>query len=328
MGLTREQLVFRKKGIGGSDVAAILGLSDYRDVIDIYKDKTSEEVVEREETEKMHWGNVLEAPIAEEYAKQTGNKIYTFKELFKMVSGRDPGPVDLAFKHPEHEFLMGNVDRFYETPDGRRGILEIKTTSKHYMSGWKYDLPLEYYCQVQHYMYITKALGVIQLDEAHVAILASGQEFTIIPVEYDQKYIDGAVAELTKFWNHHVQKKTPPEPTDGDQVEKLYTAMQDKEIEATGEVMALINNLAETNQKMSELKKHKENLESGIKVIMKDAELLTFQNDLVATWKTVNQSKLDQKALEADYPDLITDYKKPSSYRKFLCKVKAEDNNE
>ena len=309
--LTKEQLKARQKGIGGSDVAAILGLSNYRDIVDVWKDKTADEVIEREENQKMRWGNILEAPVADEYANQSGNKIIAS---------------DKMLKHPEISYMLANIDRFYELPDGRRGILEIKTTSKHYMSGWKYDLPMEYYCQVQHYMWIAKALKLTQLDEAHVAILASGQEFTIIPVAYDDKFIIGATGTLHEFWTQYVKTKTPPEPTNGEQVEKLFSAFKDKEIEASKEVMLLVTNLAMSTAQRLEMEKREKELKSQIKLVMRDAELLTYDSDLILTWKEMTSNRLDQKALEKDYPDLVAEYKKESSYRKMDVKIKGEND--
>ena len=130
------------------------------------------------------------------------------------------------------------------------------------MSGWSHDLPLEYYCQVQHYMYIAHALGLIQTSEAHVAILASGQEFTIVPTALDQKYLDDAIPKLRDFWNGHVMVKIPPEALDGEQVEKLYTAMSDKEIEATDEVYGLVAELAATQGERLAAEKQEKQLKS------------------------------------------------------------------
>ena len=54
---TREQfLLDRKKGIGGSDVASILGVSPYSTALEVYHDKTKPELVLDEPTEDMQRG--------------------------------------------------------------------------------------------------------------------------------------------------------------------------------------------------------------------------------------------------------------------------------
>ena len=67
-------LEIRRHGIGGSDVAAILGLSKFRTALDVFNDKT-EKAAPQEETEAMHWGTLLEDVVAKEFAARTGLKV-------------------------------------------------------------------------------------------------------------------------------------------------------------------------------------------------------------------------------------------------------------
>ena len=60
----------RKKGIGGSDVGAILGVNKFRSVSDVYYDKIGAKMI-RKETEKskitLQIGNSLEEVVAEAF---------------------------------------------------------------------------------------------------------------------------------------------------------------------------------------------------------------------------------------------------------------------
>ena len=59
--MNREQfLLDRKKGIGGSDVASILGVSPFRTSLDVYHDKTSPELVYEEMNEDLQRGMRVE----------------------------------------------------------------------------------------------------------------------------------------------------------------------------------------------------------------------------------------------------------------------------
>ncbi len=64
--LTKEQLEERRKGIGGSDAATVLGLNPYQDPYALYLDKRGEAPPEDEDflKESRYWGSVLEAPVA------------------------------------------------------------------------------------------------------------------------------------------------------------------------------------------------------------------------------------------------------------------------
>jgi len=74
------------------------------------------------------------------------------------------------------------------------------------------------------------------------------------------------------------------------------------------------------------MEKREKELKSQIKLVMRDAELLTYDSDLILTWKEMTSNRLDQKALEKDYPDLVAEYKKESSYRKMDVKIKGEND--
>ena len=67
-----EWLKARQKGIGGSDVAAILGINPYRTPLDIYREKTTEITEDRAPSEAAYWGTQLESIVAQEFSKRTG----------------------------------------------------------------------------------------------------------------------------------------------------------------------------------------------------------------------------------------------------------------
>ncbi|WP_279000071.1 YqaJ viral recombinase family protein, partial [[Clostridium] scindens] len=80
-GLTREEwLDYRKKGIGGSDVAAIMGISPFATIRDLYNNKVGilPAILEEEES---NWvakevGHRLENLVAEIFVRKTGLKVF------------------------------------------------------------------------------------------------------------------------------------------------------------------------------------------------------------------------------------------------------------
>ena len=113
--LTNEEwLQWRKKGIGGSDAAAALGLSPYRTARDLFYDKIGVEpsVAEEDKTIMFEIGHLLEDVVAQIFAKKTGFTIF-----------RD----QMMYRHPLFPFMLADVDRFIQLPNGKRGILECKT---------------------------------------------------------------------------------------------------------------------------------------------------------------------------------------------------------
>ena len=109
--LSREDwLSYRKLGIGGSDVAAIMGISPFATIRDLYNDKLGiEPLIEEEES---NWvakevGHRLEDLVAEIFAKKTGLTVF---------------PVRKMFRHPLYPFMLADVDFFIIFPDGSYGI--------------------------------------------------------------------------------------------------------------------------------------------------------------------------------------------------------------
>ena len=98
--LSREDwLEYRKKGIGGSDVAAIMGISPFATIRDLFYNKTGVQPVIQEE-EESNWvakevGHRLEDLVAEIFSKKTGLEVF---------------PVRVMFRHPLYPFMLADVD--------------------------------------------------------------------------------------------------------------------------------------------------------------------------------------------------------------------------
>lgn len=140
--LSREDwLDYRRLGIGGSDAAAIMGLSPFSTIRDLYFDKIGVTPVIEEEEE--NWvakevGHRLEDLVAMIFAKKTGLEVF---------------PVRKMFRHPLYPFMLADVDYFIRFPDGSIGILECKTCNYNAKDKWADDgIPENYVLQVRHYL--------------------------------------------------------------------------------------------------------------------------------------------------------------------------------
>jgi predicted phage-related endonuclease len=91
-----EWLLYRRKGIGGSDVAAICGISKWKRPIHVYLDKIGD-LPESELGEPAEWGTRLESLIADKFASEHPEWAVTKK--------------DMIYSHPRYERALGNIDR-------------------------------------------------------------------------------------------------------------------------------------------------------------------------------------------------------------------------
>ena len=154
--LTEEEwLAWRKKGIGGSDVAAALHLSPYKTARDLYFDKIGVEPTVEQPDKSITFaiGHLLEDVVAQIFSKKTGFTVYRDQTMYQ---------------HPLFPFLLADVDRFLILPDGRKAILECKTAHYNMQYLWANgSVPRHYELQVRHYM------SVMNIDVAYIACLFS-----------------------------------------------------------------------------------------------------------------------------------------------------------
>lgn len=189
MNAREEWLAERRTGIGGSDAAAVLGLSPYRSRLALYLDKRGELQEEAPESDDMLWGRLLEPVVRQRYSDVTGRTV-------KMLSG-------LA-RHPRHPWMIGSLDGFVE---GERVIYEGKTARR--SDGWGEpgtdQVPEHYALQVQHY------LAVTGYEAADIAVLIAGSSFRMYRIDADRELQDMLFEAEREFWEM-VQRGEPPEP--------------------------------------------------------------------------------------------------------------------
>lgn len=164
-GLPREQwLEYRRKGIGGSDAAAVLGISPFRTGRDLYYDKLN--IVTADDAEnwvQLEVGTLLEPLVAKIFAHKTGYKIY-----------RRP----FMFRHPQYPWMLADLDYMVELSDGTSAILEIKTTNYmtiHKSMGSEYDtviIPL----LAAHNVLLTRNLLYTAITRAKRRVLLVGEK--------------------------------------------------------------------------------------------------------------------------------------------------------
>ena len=97
-----EWLAYRKKGIGGSDIASILGLNPYRSALALYSEKIDEEIQPEEENIAAELGLELEPFLARKFEKWIKKH-----ENLDVVLEREP----YILQHPQYEYMLVNLDR-------------------------------------------------------------------------------------------------------------------------------------------------------------------------------------------------------------------------
>lgn len=294
-----EWLQHRRKGIGGSDAAAVAGLSPWKSPVAVWLEKTGQ--VEPEELgEAAYWGTVLEDIVAQEFTKRTGFKVRRRNAILQ---------------HHEYPWMIANVDRMLV---GSSEGLECKTTSAYNAKEWDGDeVPAQYLIQVQHYMTVTGAKAW------WLAVLIGGQRFVHKRIERDDELIQQLIEIERDFWENHVVPCVPPEmdgsPASTELLKRMYPEGKPAAIDLPSDAGELIETLDFLNEELKALEERKAECENRLKAMLGENEAGRFGERLV-TWKNIVSNRFDSKTFAKDYPELYKKYLKTSKYRKFAVK--------
>lgn len=285
----QEWLEDRRQGIGGSDVATVLGLNKYKSPYQLWLEKTGQVNVASAQSEAAYWGNTLEEVVAEEFSKRTGKKVRRRNQVFE---------------HSEYPFLRANIDRDVV---GENAILECKTANQFLANEWDDDeIPIQYICQVQHYM------NVLNLDYVYIAVLIGGQKFVWKKMDRDQELIDMITDRLVEFWTENVEKGIEP-AIDGskatsDFLTQRYLDTEGNQTELNGKFDENIEDLVRLKSNRKILDEHITLLENDLKQALGKAEAtIGITPNNIVSWKKTQSKRIDKKKLTEKYPDIAAD---------------------
>ena len=197
-------LAGRMNGIGGSDASAVVGMNPYKTNIELFEEKTGRRIPE-DISEKPY---VIYGKRAEEYIRELFRLDYPEYQVehhdFRILQ---------SLSHP---FMQASLDGELTDQEGRRGILEIKTTnilqSMQYEK-WKDRIPHNYYIQVLHYLLVT-GYDFVVLRAHLVSEWGRDRRTTVkhyfIEREEVREDLDMLLKEEKKFWAYVESGRKPP----------------------------------------------------------------------------------------------------------------------
>lgn len=276
-----DWLETRKLGLGGSDVAGVLGESKYKSAVDVWNDKINGSSFSGNRF--THWGNRLESVIATEFDDRHKDlKVFELNRTLK--KGKS----------------LANVDRLLYDPIKKEyGVLEIKTTNSFNYKEWNEEtVPQEYYCQVMHY------LAVTGLNFAYICCLIGGNDYKEFYIERNNDECNYVLNYCEEWWKKYIETNLAP-PADGS---KAYTEYQKKkadnlndiEVELDIDTTEFDNLKAEIEEKSKKLELIKQTwIDEMIKSGAKKAK---FKNHKITT-VVQKRETLDKKKLKESIPN-------------------------
>lgn len=319
--IARDEFLNRRRaGIGGSDIAAILGLSKFKTAYDVWLDKRGE-APPQDDGEKpwLYWGAVLEDVVAKEYGLRTGSKVQR---------------VNAQLRHPERDFAVANIDRAVVNPeiagrvwwkDGRLTtdrILECKTANGFAGNLWgepgSDQVPDAYLCQCQWY------LGITGARYADVAVLIGGSDYRTYTIEAMPDLFADMMTEAEAFWQLVKDGVAPDPQTLADAQARWPQHVAGKTATASISTVRAIEELGAIKEQAKALAEREDALKIQIMTEAQDAEILTDMGTPIATLKAQSATRIDAKALRADHPGIADLYSKTTSSRVLRIKSRKD----
>jgi len=318
-----EKASSRSTGLGGSDIAALLGISPYKTPLELWAEKVGHPSVKTKEGLHLRYGQHLEPFVAKEFEKTTG--LATVEHAEKLI-------------HPEHSFFYAHIDRFIVNQawepaviDGAvvaNSLLECKTASVYSKDEWGAEgtdqVPNAYLLQCIWYMAITGC------STAHIAVLIGNSDFRTYMITRDEKLERLVIDQAKKFWFDHVLEGIPPQPKNVQDLKLLFPQEKvGQSFEATPQMIESLAQLRQMQEEAKRLEARSEEVKTQIMNMMGEAELISHCGQALATWKSTKPTqRIDTIALKKSFPDLAAQFTVTGQpQRRFLMKEHHENNN-
>lgn len=194
--MSREEwLLYRKTGIGASEVGSILGLSPYKSSIELFYEKIGESVGFNVENIFMFMGSRQEDFVAEMWQYWAGSEESLMANYNAGNIVRKCQRVNAFVRNPKYPWLFVSLDRKINKTAGRgEGALEIKTLSGYESDKWAAGIPPSHIVQVQTQVTVCEFLF------GELATLKDGRRFDVLPFDYNRDISEGILEKTEVFW--------------------------------------------------------------------------------------------------------------------------------
>lgn len=190
--------------IGGSDAAAVLGLNPYKSNFELWQEKTC--LVQPEDISDkpyVQYGHEAEPLLRGLFAIDFPEYQVEYEENNLWFNSAFP-------------FAHASLDGWLTDQDGRKGVLEIKTTNilqSMQKEKWDHRIPDNYYIQVLHYLAVTgfdfavlKAQLKYEFQGGDIMLQTKHYKIERSEVQPDIEYL---MRKESEFWEAVQTRKKP-----------------------------------------------------------------------------------------------------------------------
>lgn len=295
----------RSQFLGGSDAAAVMGLSPWATPVELWGQKTGrtpKEVPDAARQKMFDRGHKLEPFIRDmviDKLKARGHQV-------ELIATNE------RYTDPEHPFLACEID-FELLLDGEHINCDAKSVSGFARKKWgdedTEDVPIEYAAQFMFGLMVTGR------GKCLVAALRSFDDVDIYWTLRDEETIQAMRPKLVSFWVDHVMTGEPPDPMVFSDIKYLFPKDNGQAVEATEEVAGQVRALQTIKKQIKALEDKEADLQFQIADFISPNAILKFAGKEIATWKAQDTRRLDQKALQEQAPEIAAKFTTTTSSR-------------
>lgn len=310
----------RSKFVGGSDAAAILGVSPYKTPVELWLEKTGKapnEVIDAARQRMFDRGHKLEPFIRDMVVDKLRDLGMTVELIACNARYIDP---DHPFMSCEIDFelrLTGEMEIGGEVVvfDGEHVNADAKSVTGFARKKWgeenTEDVPIEYAAQFMHGLMVTPG----QRRFCLVAALRSFDDVDIYWTRRDDETIAAMREKEVFFWNDCVLAGVAPDTFTFDDVKLLFPGDNGLSIDATAEVAIKVKELAGVKAQIKDLEEAEEILKHEIANFINPFAILKFDGKEIASWKGQSTARFDVTAFKEAEPELAAKYTKTTTTR-------------
>jgi predicted phage-related endonuclease len=308
----------RSTFLGGSDAAAVMGVSPWSTPVELWQKKTGRAK--------------SEAPdVAASKRYERGHKLEPFirdmviDKLVSMGLAVELAACNARYIDPDYSFMSCEIDfelRLTGTVAIGDSIVvfenehinaDAKSVTGFARKKWGVedteDVPIEYAAQFMFGLMVTGRRYCL------VAALRSFDDVDVYWTVRDDETIQAMRPKLASFWIDHILADVPPDPLLFADIKALFPSDNGLSKPATQEIADRVQRLRDVKAQIKSLEEAEKALQFDIAEFISPFAALTYQGKEIATWKGQSTSRLDQKALAEAMPEIAKQFTTTSTIR-------------
>jgi putative phage-type endonuclease len=284
-----NNLEMRRKGVGGSEAGAAIGVNEYKSPFQLWLEKTGRaNPPDLSDNLNVKRGIRME-PIIRQWVKEDlGITIHKDNQ---------------THYSPDHPFLYSHTDGWVV---GKKRIAEIKAPSIHMIDRYGEEgtdqIPDYNLAQGVHMLAVQpEMMGVDYF------VQFPGHEIKQYVLEREESLVESYIASVTRFWGF-VEHDTPPPPINSEDINKMYGTSNKQMLSHDMPLEVKIQSLISQNKAIKEAKDIQKSLSIEIKNAIGHYDGYTMSSGKRATLSRVLRSTFNESRMLEEADPLYDEY--------------------